>query len=100
MFTWRYPVQGDYTLKLRFMASGRIVSQGQMAVAVGRPTGGAGFSATSWLALAGTFALGALAHHLVLVVRRRRAPDPDPDPSPQPVVPPAVRKQRAKVPAG
>ena len=43
MLTWRYPVQGDYTLKLRFVAGGRTVSQGQLAVAVGRPTGSAGF---------------------------------------------------------
>jgi hypothetical protein len=80
MLTWTYPVQGDYTLELRFVADGRTVSQGHMAVAVGRPTGTAGSSMTSWLALAGTFALGALAYHLVLVVRRRRAPVPAPEP--------------------
>ncbi|MET1059938.1 MAG: hypothetical protein ABWX84_10085 [Nocardioides sp.] len=98
MLTWRYPVQGDYTLKLRFMADGHTVSKGQMAVAVGRPTGSGGFSLTSLLGLAGSFVLGVLAHHLVLVLRRRRAPAASAEPDP--VVPPAARKQRAKVPAG
>ena len=76
VMTFTYPEAGQYTLKLTFLLDGRPISEGEMALPVGRAPAGEESSVGDWLVIVGAMALGGLLVHLVHRYRLRRRGSP------------------------